>query len=86
MKETYYRQCKLRKNYKDGSYSEQISYIPEPYCVYKKVLKLKDEKGNWDDGWKVTFVSENRVEDKFLPDSHSEIKNHRKATGDSDKK
>jgi len=81
----YYKQCRLRKDYKDGSYSEQVSYIPEPFCVKNKVLKLK-EGSTWDNGWVVTFVSKDRVEGGKLPDSHVQIKGHRKATGDSEKK
>ena len=47
-----YRQCHLRK--KDGeTYWEQVSWIPEPFCVVGKFLKLKNDKGEWEDGWKV---------------------------------
>ena len=83
MKEVYYKQCRMRKDNKNGSYSEQVSYIPEPYCVLNKVLKLKDENGNWDNGWVVTQVNESRVEDSKLPDYRQNVRNHRKATGDS---
>ena len=41
----YYRQCRMRKNLKNGSYSEQTNYIPEPFCVKGKVLKLRDHEG-----------------------------------------
>ena len=71
----------MRKDNKDGSYSEQVSYIPEPYCVKGKVLKLRDYTGEWDNGWIVTFASENRILEP--PDVHKEIKGHRKKTGDS---
>lgn len=54
-----YRQCRLRKDYKDGSYTEQVSYIPEPFCKEGRVLKLRDPRTNtWDNGWVVTWVSE----------------------------
>ncbi len=75
-----YTQCALRK----GS-SEQISFIPTKFANLNKVLKLKDAEGNWDDGWVVVGKGAT-VDEKHLPDSHSEIKAHRRATGDSMKK
>jgi hypothetical protein len=71
----------LKKDNKDGTTSHQVSYIPEPFCVQGKVLKLKDNDGNWDNGWIVESASENRTEEVL--DSHATIKGHRKMTGDS---
>ncbi len=52
-KDLYYRQCTLRKKTPDG-YMEQVSYIPEPFCVKDKVLKLRiEDTDQWDDGWVV---------------------------------
>lgn len=84
-KHVFYRQCRLRKDYKNGSYSEQVSYIPEPFCVKGKVLKLRDADGVWDNGWVVMSASENRHADEELPDVHKSLRGHRKQTGDSDK-
>jgi len=55
-KDLYYRQCFLRR--KDGdSVLEQVSYVPEPFCVAGKTLKLK--KGDaWEDGWVVVSAGE----------------------------
>lgn len=76
-KKVYYRQCYLCKN--DNMF--QTSWIPEKFAVLNKVLKLRDPDGEWDNGWVVRRVSQNRIHD--TPDSHKEIKAHRKATGDS---
>jgi hypothetical protein len=52
-KAKFYRQCTLRKKSEKG-YLEQVSWIPEPFCVEGKVLKLREEgTENWDDGWVV---------------------------------
>lgn len=83
-KQLYYRQCKLRKNVKDGTYLEQVSYIPEPFCVIGKPLKLRDNNGIWDDGWVVISVSTNKTVE--TPDIHKEIRGHRNTTGDNMKK
>lgn len=68
-KKVFYRQCRLKKDNKDGSTSHQTSYIPEPFCVEGKVLKLKDNEGVWDNGWIVEWASENRTEE--VPDTGS---------------
>jgi hypothetical protein len=57
-KETFYRQCHLKRH--DGW--EQTSYIPEPFCVVGKVLKLR-ENDEWTDGWKVISAGERRSEE-----------------------
>lgn len=79
-KEVYYRQCRLQK-YNSNSYLEQTSFIPEPYCVEGKILKLRNNEGVWEDGWKIVTVGSNKVLE--TPDIHKEIRNHRKSTGDS---
>jgi len=80
-KTVYYKQCKMQKKN-----SFQTSYIPEEFAVLNKFLKLRGEDGEWDDGWKVIFISENRHADDKLPDYHYQIKQHRKATGDSERR
>ena len=50
-KELFYRQCILEKQLPVG-YAQQVSWIPEPFCVTGKILKLKVDEV-WDDGWKV---------------------------------
>ena len=76
-KTTYYRQCKMQKNN-----SFQVSWIPEQFARKGKVIKLLEDSG-WDDGWIVIEVGPYRHSEKDLPDSHDEIKSHRKNTGDS---
>lgn len=78
----FYRQCRLVKKIKDGR-AITVSWIPEPYCVADKVLKLKNEDDTWDDGWVVESASEQRVAKENLSDPHTSIKNHRKNTGDA---
>jgi hypothetical protein len=55
-RDLYYRQCFLRRQ--DGpTVVEQVSYIPEPYCVPGKALRLK--KGDaWEDGWVVVSAGD----------------------------
>lgn len=77
-KEIYYRQCVLER----GN-TTTVSWIPEKYAETGKYLKLKNENGEWVDGWVVKSASTAKVEESFLPDSHQQIKDHKKRTGDS---
>ena len=47
-KTKFYRQCVLQK----GN-STQVSHIPVEYAIAGDVLKLRDDAGVWEDGWKV---------------------------------
>jgi hypothetical protein len=55
-KDLYYRQCFLRRQDED-TVVEQVSYVPEPFCVPGKALKLR--KGDvGEDGWVVLSAGE----------------------------
>lgn len=89
MSKMIYNQCTLVKrestNDPDAKIvTTQVSYIPKKYAQLNRVLKLK-EGDIWEDGWKITSVGSDTPEDQ-VPDVHSDIKGHRKMTGDSIKK
>ena len=50
-----YRQCRLVKRLRVGQ-SVQISYLPEEFAREGRVVKLRDEAGDWDDGWVISLV------------------------------
>jgi hypothetical protein len=77
-KVVYYRQCQLQKGH-----AFQTSWLPEPFAAQGRVLRLRDADGTWDNGWVVIRVGSSRREEAQLPDSHQEIRRHRKATGDA---
>lgn len=83
-KAIFYRQCHLVRKAPPGEL-HQTSWIPEPFAVVGKALKLREDD-EWIDGWVVTSVSDARLPEDQLPDPHREIKGHRRATGDSMKK
>lgn len=56
------------------------AYIPEKFAQLGQKLKLKTDKGEWDDGWTVTIVGEPT---EIVPDVQKAIRTHRKRTGDS---
>lgn len=76
-----YCQCSLEKHY-DGGKLIKTAYIPQKFAVKDKVIRLKEEDDTWSSGWVVKLVGE-AVEEVLLPDSHEQIKAHRKKTGDS---
>ena len=85
-KHVFYRNCQLSKPKKNGSVLRLTSYIPEPFCVVGKVLKLRGDDGTWDNGWIVDVASPDRRDGKDIPDAHDLIKAHRRATGDAEPK
>ena len=46
-----HKQCKLQR----GD-TVTVSWIPAKFAVKGKYLKLKDEDGNWENGWQVKEV------------------------------
>lgn len=47
-----YRQCLLQRKTATG-HEQTTSWIPEPYCIVNKVLQLKNDMGEWTNGWVV---------------------------------
>lgn len=78
MIEVFYKQCVLQKK-SENSCSEQTSYIPEPFCKVGRILKLKDENGIWDDGWKVISAGE-RTPERLVELYSQSHKKNRKAS------
>lgn len=57
MKVTHYRQCRMERKINNGVQT-LVSWIPEQYAKVNDILKLKNEKGDWIDGWKILSVSD----------------------------
>lgn len=75
-----YRQCRLSR---DNGKFETTSFIPAKLAKVGRVLDLRDPDGSWTTDWTVQVAS-HIVEDPRDP--HELIKNHRRATGDSQKR
>jgi len=81
-KQQYYIQCTLQKR-TPNSRITQIAWIPEKFVIKDKVLKIRDQNDEWDDGWVVMSDGGARKEEKQLPDYRSMIRGHRRKTGDA---
>jgi hypothetical protein len=79
---TIYRQCGLVRDLGNDVLASQVSFIPAKFAKKNVVVKLKDDNGEWEDGWKVVTVGVG-ADNSNLPDSHKAIKAHRRRTGDS---
>jgi hypothetical protein len=55
MKNIVYRQCRLVKRIPNGE-CIQMSWLPSEFAREGRILKLRDDEGNWDDGWVVREV------------------------------
>lgn len=82
-KTVFYRQCRLLKSTPKGDFV-QVSWIPEPYAATGRVLKLRSDGGEWDDGWRVLGAGERRLKADEVPDFHQLSKAHLRATGDAE--
>ena len=74
-----YKQCMLEKKM-PGALQRKVTYLPTKFAKVGGVLKLKDEQGAWDDGWKVLSVGSTEQEDSSV---RKKIRQHRKNTGDA---
>lgn len=79
MKKIKYRQCELEKA-EESATRTMVSFLPEKFAAVGTVLKLKDDDGNWSDGWIVKSAGQLTDEP---PDWRKEVRAHRKTTGDS---
>jgi len=79
----YYKQCTLRKTLNPTTTRTQVAWIPEKYASEGKVIKIRNEDDQWDDGWVVLSNGDTKRSEKQLPDYHAMIKGHRKKTGDA---
>lgn len=59
----YYRQCKLERWNKDGSKSVDTAWIPASFGEIGLTLRIKNKDGDWEDGWVVVFVGDQKVKD-----------------------
>ena len=70
----FHRQCILTKKSKT-----QVSWIPEKFAILGKFLELQDEKGNWDNGWKVSQIGDRKIS-KEVDERSRDHKKQRKAS------
>lgn len=77
----YYRQCELRKFYKEEDfehYAIRVAWIPEEFAKPGRIVKIKIN-GDWDDGWSVVEAGARAPEDQVLERSQ-DYKRTRKAS------
>ncbi len=70
-----YRQCYLVRGV-----SRQVSWIPEKYAKMNKTIRVKDEDGNWDNGWVVQHVGRVRLEHDQVMECSRAFRYQRKAS------
>ncbi|MFK7767286.1 MAG: hypothetical protein AB8B55_08700 [Mariniblastus sp.] len=81
-KKNIYRQCGLRRELGNDRSAQMVSYLPIQFAKPHQIVRLKNANDQWEDGWKVVSVGQS-VDTEGLPNSHQQIKSHRKRTGDS---
>jgi hypothetical protein len=81
-KKVFYRQCRLVRPIPTGEHVV-ISWIPDQFAVKNRIVKLKGDRGEWTDGWRVVEVGYHRLPANEVPDFHELSKAHLRATGDA---
>lgn len=83
MKTSLFSQCTLKKKNSERSTTQIVSWIPIEFAMKGKFLKLKNEAGDWENGWCVETVGFTKLDEKHLPDWRKGIWKHRNSTGDN---
>lgn len=52
-KTMFYRQCELHKNLPGGGIMSMVSFIPEKFAILGNMLRIRDDRGVWMEGWEV---------------------------------
>ncbi len=79
MKEYFLKQCRLERKVPNGT-ATLVSYIPEQFAKLGKFVKLRNEEGEWTDGYKVVFASEGRMSSNSIVEVERRHLNQRKAS------
>ena len=75
-----FRQCSLRRAIPTG-FTVIVTFIPSKFANVGSYVKIKEGE-KWTNGWLVESAG-SPIEEELLPNSHKDIKGHRKMTGDS---
>lgn len=78
-KDEFYKQCCLRKPTLSG-YKTTTTFLPEKFCIIGKVIKLKDNNGEWEDGWVVEAVGCAKFNSNYINRASREHLKHRNRT------
>ena len=83
----YHVQCLFQKDVISGDLDEKIdvyfqtSWIPEQYARVGNSVKLKNENGEWEDGWFIYFAdTDHKMESKYVNERGQDYKRTRKAS------
>lgn len=78
-REKFYRQCELARPSELGR-ELMTSWIPEKIAKVGNVVRLKDEDGEWTEGWEVLVAYDVRMAYSYLKKRDRDHVNQRKAS------
>ena len=59
-----YRQCRLVKRLRDGV-AVQVSYLPAEYARVGRIVQVRENDGDWDDGWVIRAIGPSASADEL---------------------
>ena len=48
-----YVQCKVQRNVPGGGTRQHVAWIPEKFARLDKIMRIKNDLDEWEDGWRV---------------------------------
>jgi hypothetical protein len=75
---TFYKQCTMSLASGEGRTSYQTAWIPEQFAKRGKYLRIKNENGDFDNGWLVERAGRKRLEESLI--NSDEHRHHRSVT------
>lgn len=57
-----------------------VAWIPEKFAQLGKYIRIKNEDGTWESGWKIKEIYDPRRDKKSLIAGESDYKNQRKVS------
>lgn len=72
-------QCILEKRLSDENVRWQTTWLPEKFCKLGMILRLQNEDGSWEDGFRVMSIGPFR-EEKAVHERSRDWKRQRRAS------
>lgn len=67
-RQVLYKQCRLEQKTKSGT-KHLVTWLPQSFAKVRKILRLKDDAGQWSAGWEVMTVG-TRSQSSLQLDKH----------------
>jgi hypothetical protein len=75
----HYRQCRLTRS-RGRAVEQYTTWLPEPFAVAGAVVRLRDDDGDWGEGWDVAAVGPFTLSEDAMRKSERAYRKQRRAS------